>query len=423
MNDSMNDLKNIYLDNAASTKVRDEAVEAMVRVMKDIYGNPSSMHRFGRQAGVELENARANVASALGADSNNMYFTSGGTEANNWAILGAAQNIMRKGNRKQDRRHIITSATEHSAVLDPIKMLESKGWEVTYLPPDSSGRISSEAFSNALRDDTALASIMLVNNEVGAVNPVGDYSREIKQRGLATILHTDAIQGLCKIPFSVKSLGADLVTVSSHKLHGPKGVGAIYIKDKIKLTPLILGGNHEKGLRGGTEALPAAVGFGVAARLGMSEFINTAATVCDLRECMSGLIKTHVPGVIFIGESGIEEGGGSIGEGVSAEGDSSISEGGGSLFDRYSPFILCISLPGFMSETLMNFLDEKGIFVSRSAACKKGARSRTLEAMRLNSDVIDGSLRVSFSRYSTREEVEYFVRMLKEASETLYKKF
>jgi len=399
----MSDFQNIYLDNAASTKVRDEAVGAMARVMSDNYGNPSSMHRFGRQAAVELENARESVASALGVKSNNMYFTSGGTEANNWAILGAAQNLMRKGSRKQDRRHIITSATEHSAVLDPIKMLESKGWEVTYLLPDSSGRISSESFSNALRDDTAFASIMLVNNEMGAVNPVGDYSREIKQRGLATILHTDAIQGLCKIPFSVKSLGADLVTVSSHKLHGPKGVGALYIKDKIKLTPLILGGNHEKGIRGGTEALPAAVGFGVAARLGLSELENNTSTVRNLREYMSELLKANVPGVVFVGE----------GDGT---------EGDGSLLNMYSPFILCISLPGFMSETLMNFLDEKGIFVSRSAACKKGARSRTLEAMRLNNDVIDGSLRVSFSRYSTREEVEYFVQMLKEASETLYKK-
>jgi len=392
----MND-KKVYFDNAASTRVRDEAVDAMVRVMRDSYGNPSSMHSCGRQAGAGLEGARESIAGAIGAKAKNVYFTSGGTEANNWAILGSADFLMSKNTQIRNGGHIITSATEHSAVLDPIKKLESKGWEVTYLLPDSSGHISAETFSNALRDDTAIASIMLVNNEMGAVNPVGDYYREIKRRGLSTVLHTDAVQGMCKIPFSVKTLGADLVTVSSHKLHGPKGVGALYIKDKIKLTALILGGNHEKGIRGGTEALPAAVGFGAAARLGLFEFEYNTSAVRDLRDYMSTLLKDNIPDIVLIGESSFPD-------------------------KKYSPFILSISLPGFMSESLMNFLDDKGICVSRSAACKKGARSRTLEAMRLNNDVIDGSLRVSLSRYNTRDEVEYFVSMLKKASEVLYKK-
>ena len=380
---------NVYFDNAASTMVRDEAIESMTRVMSTSYGNPSSIHELGRQAKKELENARKNIAFALGTQPNNVYFTSGGTEANNWAILGAAKAQKRKGS------HIITSAIEHSAVIDPMKKLETKGFEVTYLPPDESGRVSVEAFSNALRNDTVLASIMLVNNETGIINPVNEYSRVLKERGLGTILHTDAIQGLCKIPFSAKTLGADLITVSAHKLHGPKGVGALYINDKVKLTPLILGGSHEKGIRGGTEPLPAAVGFGEAARLGKLEFDDVTAKVRDLRKYIVELLKTEIPEIIFLSD--------------------------GTNHTEYSPFILPISLPGYKSEVLMNYLDGEGICVSRSAACKKGARSRTLEAMRLKNDVIDGALRVSFSRYSTQDEADYFVAMLKRASESLFK--
>jgi len=357
------------------------------------------MHDSGRRARAEFDAARKNIADSIGAKTENIYFTSGGTEANNWAIFGTADILKHKG------KHIITSAIEHSAVLDPVKKLESKGWDVTYLKPDPSGRIPVEAFSEALRDDTVFVSIMLVNNETGAINPVAGYADEIKCRGFNKIvLHTDAIQALCKIPFSVKSLGADLVTVSSHKLHGPKGVGALYIKDGVNLAPLILGGSHEKGIRGGTEALPAAVGFGVAARLGRQELEKTAGTVRDLREYISERLRAEMPETVFIGE------------------DSGASPPGGKLHgQRCSPFILSISLPGYKSEVLMNFLDEKGICVSRSAACKKGARSRTLEAMRLSNDVIDGALRISFSRYSTKDEADYFVMMLKKATETLLK--
>jgi len=342
------------------------------------------MHDFGRRAHRELDGARRSIADALGARPGDVYFTSGGTEANNWAILGATDILSRKG------KHIITSAIEHSAVMTPIKVLENKGWDVTYLLPDSKGHIPVDAFSAALRDDTVFASIMLVNNETGAVNPLGEYSREIKHKGFSTVLHTDAVQGLCKIPFTVKSIGAELISVSSHKLHGPKGVGALYVKDGTKLAPLILGGNHEGGNRGGTEALPAAVGFGEAVRLGRQELEDTALAVRSLRDYMSEILRAELPEVVFIGDGG-------------------------------SPFILCISLPGYKSESLMNFLDGEGICVSRSAACKKGARSRTLEAMQLKNDIIDGSLRVSFSRYSTREEADYFVQVLKKASETVLK--
>ena len=380
----------VYFDNAASTRVRDEAIDVMVRVMRENYGNPSSMHDIGRPARVEIEAARKNIADALGAEPDTVYFTSGGTEANNWAIFGAADKLKYKG------KHIITSAIEHSAVLDPIKKLENSGFEATYIKPDSSGHIPLEAFSAALRSDTVFASIMLVNNETGIVNPVGEYAKEIKKCGLSTVLHTDAVQGLCKIPFTCKSIGADLITVSSHKLHGSKGVGALYIKDGIKMTPLILGGSQEKGDRGGTEPLPAAVGFGEAVRLGYLEYEATVSAVHFLREYIIESLKEQIPGIVFIGDmAGIKV--------------------------PVSPFILSLSLPGHKSEVLMNYLNGEGICVSKSAACKKGARSRTLEAMGLKNDIIDGALRVSFSRYNTKEEADYFVKVLKKASETLLK--
>jgi len=285
-------------------------------------------------------------------------------------------------------RHIITSAIEHDAVIEPIKTLEHAGWEVTYLTPDSDGRIPADSFAAALREDTVLASIMLVNNETGALNPVNMYDREIKRRGIGTLLHTDAVQGLCKIPFTVKTLCADLITISGHKVHGPKGVGALYIKPGVSIPQFLRGGGHERGKRPGTEALPAAAGFGEAARLGKLELEETASRILKLREYVVDRISEELPQAVFIGN-----------------GD--------------SPFLLSLSLPGHRSEVLMTFLDGEGICVSKSAACKKGGRSRVLEAMCLDNEIIDGALRVSFSRYSTQDEAEYFVMTLKRASETL----
>jgi len=377
-------MKNIYFDNAATTVVRDEAADAMMRVMRDNYGNPSSVHQIGRLAAGELDAARENVAAALGALPGDVYFTSGGTEADNWAILNAAETLKHRG------RHILTSAIEHDAVIEPIKKLEKTGWEVTYLIPDSAGRITAESFVTALREDTVFASVMLVNNETGAINPVSEYSQHIKRRGLSTVLHTDAVQGFCKIPFNVKTLGADLVTISAHKIHGPKGVGALYVKKGTKLSPLIFGGGQENGKRPGTEALPAIAGFGEAARLAHLEFPKTTATVRNIREYTATRLSEELPDAIIVGN-----------------GD--------------SPFLLSISLPGYKSEVLMSFLDSKGICVSKSSACKKGARSRVLEAMRLKNEVIDGALRISFSRFNTIDEAECFVMTLKRASETLLK--
>ena len=375
---------NIYFDNAATTAVRSEAAAAALRAMREEYGNPSSSHRTGRRAAGGLESARAEVAKALGAEPGEVFFTSGGTESDNWAVLGCAEALSRRG------RHLITSSVEHDAVMEPAKKLERMGWDVTYLAPDARGRVPEEDFAAALREDTAFASIMLVNNETGAINPVEGYSREIKRRGLGTVLHTDAVQGFCKIPFTPKTLGADLVTVSAHKIHGPKGAGALYVKKGAKLPPLILGGGQEGGKRSGTEAAPAIAGFGEAARLGLLEREESAAAVRGLRGYVVARLSEEIPEAVVIGEGG-------------------------------SPYLLSLSLPGHKSEVLMSYLDSEGICVSKGAACKKGARSRALVAMRLRDDVIDGALRVSFSRSSTQEEGEFFVQTLKKASQRLLK--
>jgi len=377
-------MKNVYFDNAATTIVRDEVAGVMLRVMRENYGNPSSGHLTGRLAAGELDAARENVAEALGARSSDVYFTSGGTEADNWAVLNAAETLARKG------KHIVTSAIEHDAVIAPVKRLENTGWEVTYLMPDSAGRITAESFAGALREDTVFASVMLVNNETGAINPISEYARQIRLRGLGTVLHTDAVQGFCKIPFKVKPLGADLVTVNAHKIHGPKGVGALYVKEGTKLSQLTFGGGQENGKRPGTEALPAIAGFGEAARLAQQELSETSAAVRNIREYTSARLTEQLPGAVIIGN-----------------GD--------------SPFLLSISLPGYKSEVLLNFLDGEGICVSKSSACKKGARSRVLEAMRLKNEVIDGALRISFSRYNTIDEADYFINTLKRASDTIFK--
>jgi cysteine desulfurase len=374
----------VYFDNASTTRVRSEVRDIMVNMMCYEYGNPSSTHTLGRQAKAAVDSSRKIIAGALGAGEDELYFTSGGTEADNWAILGAAEAGVRRG------RHIITSLSEHDAVRQTARHLESRGWEVTWLRPDKSGRITAEDFAAALRDDTVLASVMLVNNETGAVSPISEMTAEIRRRGLPCLFHTDAVQGFMKLPFTAAALGADLISVSAHKIHGPKGIGALYIKKGVKLPPLLFGGSQEREKRPGTESVPAVTGFAEAVRLAGLEQKETAERVRGIYDRTVSLLQEKLPGMVVL-----------------SPGD--------------SPFILSLSLPGLKSEVLMNSLEAAGIYVSKSSACKKGARSHVLEAMKLPTEVIDGAVRISFSRESTEAEAECFVEKIAEAAQRLYK--
>ena len=372
----------IYFDNAATTKVCSEAANAAMQVMTDTFGNPSSSHTMGRAARRELENARHSVAAALGAADDCVYFTSGGTESNNWAIFGAAESGKRHGN------HIVTSMTEHDAILKPMAKLETSGYEVTYLKPSPDGAVNPQDVAAALRKDTVLISLMLVNNETGALTDIAAIRQILDSGASEAILHTDAVQGFLKIPFSVDSLGANLVTISAHKIHGPKGTGALYIQKGRKLPPLMLGGGQESSLRSGTEGLPQIAAFGEAAKIGHETLTENSDRMQKLRANIIRRLTAENPSLIVIG--------------------------GG------SPHILSISLPGYKSEVLMNYLEAREIYVSKSSACKRGGRSHVLSAMGLKNDVIDGALRISLSRYTTQVECDTLCDTLRSAREELF---
>lgn len=376
----------IYLDNAATTMVCREAADLAYQVMTEQYGNPSSTHAAGREARQILDTARKQVAAALGCDAGELYFTSCGSESDNWAILRGAESMSRKG------RHVISSTVEHDAVRKSLDELERRGYEVTRLSPNKSGAIDPDAVRHVLRPDTVLISLMLVNNETGAITDISAVSKLMKAAGSAAILHTDAVQGFLKIPFQAKTLGADMVSISGHKIHAPKGVGALYIRKGLKpaskLLPYLLGGGQENGLRAGTEALPQIAAFGVAAEQGKAAQALSMAHMRGLQELAAGRLQEEVPGIQIIGAQ--------------------------------APHILSVSLPGYGSEVLMNFLDRRGICAARSSACKKGGRSHVLEAMGLSPKVIDGALRISFSRFTTESDVNALCDGLRDAKASLF---
>lgn len=371
----------VYLDNSATTAVCPEAAEKMMEIMTAGYGNPSSTHHMGRQAKKELESARSSVAGAVGCAPEEIYFTSGGTEADNIAIFGACQRQRHFGN------HIITTAYEHDAVIKPFEYLKDQGWDVTFIRPGKDGKISVDDFKNALRPDTVFASVMAVNNEVGAVNDIAAMSRALKEACPDAFFHTDAVQALGKIDIRPKNTGADLMTVSAHKIHGPKGVGALYMKTGTKIIPPTKGGGQEENIRPGTEGMPAICGFGVAADIAKREMETSKAHFKTLRDTLVKEMCQGIDGVVVIG--------------------------GG------ADHILSVSIPGFRSEVLLNYLDSKGICVSKGSACKRGARSHVLAAMGIDPKVIDGALRISFSRYNTLEEIHYTAEAFIEASKKL----
>ena len=371
----------IYLDNAATTQVCPEAAQAALDAMTKHYGNPSSTHAMGRAAAKLLEQARGQVAHALGCRPGELVFTSCGSEGDNWAVKCGARYQSKFGT------HIISSAAEHSAVLKSLAYMESCGFEVTYLKPRPDGAVAAGDVLDALREDTCLVSLMLVNNETGAVTDVAGIAKAVRAANPKTLIHTDAVQAFLKVPFSAASLGADLITVSGHKVHAPKGIGALYIRGGLHLPPLIHGGGQEQDRRAGTESLPLIAAFGAACAA-------AEATAAEDQRRMAHL-RAHAV------------------ERLRAENEMLQVIGGG------APQILSLSLPGWRSEVLMNFLEAEGIYVSKSSACKKGGRSYVLEAMGLPAPVIDGALRVSFSRFTTREETDAFCTALTAARQRL----
>jgi len=366
----------IYLDNSATTKPCPEAVEAMMLAMTENWGNPSALYNFGIDTARQLKTARHTVAAALGAEPDRVFFTSGGTEADNWAIFSTARRYGKKN------KHIITTAIEHHAILHCMKELEAQGFEVTYLQPDETGTVTVDALKAALRKDTILVSIMMVNNEVGSVMPIERMAKITHKLCPDAIFHTDAVQGFLKIPFAARTLGADLITISSHKVHGPKGVGSLYIAPRLKSFPAYLhGGGQEGNFRSGTEGTPAIFSFAAACGAGSASFKEDIKKERELLEYLMAELAA-LPGIHLNGA-------------------------------HAAPHILNIGIPGVPTQNSINILQDHGICVSAGSACAKGHRSHVLDAMKVSPDVIDGSFRVSLCRDTTKEELDTLITVIR----------
>ncbi|MBR2892784.1 MAG: cysteine desulfurase [Clostridia bacterium] len=372
-----------YLDNSATTKPCTGARQKMLYAIDECWGNPSSLHGKGIDADMLLLSARRAVAKSLSADEKEILFTSGGTESNNLAILGAAHAMKRKGNK------VITSAVEHPSVLKCFDRLESEGFTTVQIPTDKRGLIDLEALEREIDESTVLVSIMAVNNEVGTIQPVDKIKSIIKRKSSPALFHIDAVQAYGKLPLNVKKLGADLMSISSHKIHGPKGAGALFVRNGTRLIPNALGGGQEKDLRPGTEPMVAIAGF-----FGAVEELNINKSLSEVTALRSSFINKL-----------------SAIEGVSINSP-----------DDALPYIVNLSLSGLRSETVLNLLSSMGICVSSGSACAKGHKSYVLTAMGLSDKEIDSSLRVSLSRFTTQEELDYFISGITKAMNTIMKR-
>lgn len=373
-----------YLDNAATTPVCKEAVAAAMNTMTNGWGNPSSLYAIGDEAKTNLKTCRKQIAQALGCKETELTFTSGGTESNNWAISGAVQLGRRTG------KHIITTAIEHDAVLQPCRALEQQGYEVTRLQPDKQGQISAEQVAQALRPDTVLVSMMLVNNELGCTLPVKEAAQMAKRWQSKPLVHCDAVQGFLKIPFKASDLGVDLLSVSAHKVHAPKGIGALFIKDGVKLPPLLLGGGQENGLRSGTEASAQIAAFSAAVKAGSETAETDLAHITRLRRYAEEQLTARISGLRLLHQGGV-------------------------------PHILPVSMVGFRSEVVVRFLSDMGIYVSSGSACHKGKPSHVYAALKLDKKTLDGALRISFSADNTTEDIDALVSGLAQAEQQLFR--
>lgn len=381
-----------YLDNSATTRCSDRACQLMVDLLTKDYGNPSSLHMKGIEAERFVETAKKKIAKTLRVSEKEIIFTSGGTESNNLAIIGAAMANRRAGN------HIITTSIEHASVENPMEFLKEQGFEITYLSVDENGIISLEELEEAVMEQTILVSMMQVNNEIGAIEPVAEAAELIKKKNPDTLIHVDAIQSYGKMYIYPKKLGIDMLSVSGHKIHGPKGSGFLWVKEKTKLKPLILGGGQQKGMRSGTENVPAIAGLGEAAE-------EIYENLDEKRAHLYGLKQRFIDGIEKL-------------EGTHVNGKTG---------EDSAPHIVSVSFEGIRSEVLLHSLEDRGIYVSSGSACSsnnhagKHKGSKTLRNIHLKENLLDSTLRFSFSVHTTEEEIDYALEVLGELLPVLKK--
>ena len=371
----------IYLDHAATTPIPREVADAMYEVLANQFGNPSSQYAMGLEMKKQVEAWRKTIADALGCDTSQLHFTSCGTESDNWAITAACWQNRRVG------KHIVTTAVEHSAVRETCKWLEQQGYETTYVAPDSRGNITAQQVLDAVRPDTALVSVMLVNNELGTVYPVAEIAAGLKQKNPQTLLHTDAVQAFLKVPCSPKALGADFIALSAHKIGGPKGIGALYIGPRVRNPkPLLSGGSQENGLRGGTEATAQIAGFAKAVELRVNGREEKLAHMAEMKAYAVEQL-TQIPDLQL-------------------------------LSDGTAPHVLSVSLVGWPSQNIVNDLSNQGICISAGSACHQGKPSHVIATLKLPKKVSGGVIRISFGPETTKDEIDACVAALRKHHDT-----
>jgi len=377
----------VYLDNCSTTKASEEVIEEMIYSLREDYGNPSSLHRRGFNVEKKVENIRKNIARFLNVDKEEIYFTSGGTESNNLAI----QSIVNKYNRHG--RHIITTSIEHPSVLNILKYYENNGYEITYLKVDEYGLISLEELEKSIKEDTILIAIMQVNNEVGSIQPIWEVKKILKEKKSNAILHVDGVQAFGKVPIEIKKWGIDTFSFSGHKIHGPKGIGGLYINKDISLEPIVFGGNQERGLRSGTENVPGIMGLGKAVEIIDKNFYKNFEKVKKIKAYFIDRITNEIPHIHI---------------------NSPIDE-------KHSPYVLNVSFEYVRGEVLLHYLEDENIYVSTASACSsKGVqKSHVLRELGLTDLQMEGAIRFCFSYKNTIEEIDYTMEVLKASIEEI----
>lgn len=381
----------VYLDNSATTSITEKVRDKVVKVLYEDYGNPSSMHKIGVKAEQYIKDSAIIIANCMKVEPKEIIFTSGGTESNNLALIGTAMANKRKG------KHIITTGIEHPSIHQPLHYLEENGFEISYLPVDKSGKILKDKLYELLRDDTIIVSIMYVNNEIGSIQDIGEIAIELKKRQKDIIFHVDAVQAFGKYRIHPKKENIDLLTFSGHKIHGPKGSGVLYANDKIKISPILFGGGHQRGIRSGTENVPAIAGIGQAVA---ELYINFEQKMDKLYE----LKQTFLKEVIQL--EGVQI------NGLPAEGTSSFEL---DQLRKTAPHIMSVSFRGIRGEVFLHALEEKGVYVSAGSACSSHhpQPSVTLNAIGIDKDLMDSTLRFSMSDRTTMEEIQYTIEQIK----------